>query len=189
MRHQIRPRVVFFNGPPRAGKDTAARIMDNYKRATVLPLARALKETTHRFFKIQASYNAFEATKDERLDFFNGLTPREAYIWMSEVVVKPKFGDDYWAYKWIEAYEQAMKHRIIPCAVPDAGFQKEINVIAAYVGPQNCMLVRLSSPGKTFANDSRGYVQPLEGMHCAVITNNYTAQFEAEVVDAIKVFL
>src|SRR5690606_4846988 len=91
--------LVIFNGPPRAGKDHAARAVAasmNYlgRPVEIRRISDELKHFTHRKFGIEGiEADHFETVKDDPSPSFAGSTPRQAYIETSETVIKPTFGE------------------------------------------------------------------------------------------------
>ena len=171
-------RIILFNGPPGCGKDTAAKIINLhipnlvYQYKMALPLKEAchkllglqgsledlepLKEVPIKFL-VQDSYNLFPNQPKEKLVNANGeMTLRQFYIHISENVMKPMFGIDIFGKLAVENLRQC--HQAV-ATVSDTGFVDEALPIIDYFGPDHVMLVRLHRPGKTFAGDSRGYVE------------------------------
>jgi hypothetical protein len=175
--------VVFLNGPPRCGKDTAGRIIaDAVAGARVVKFAHALKVATHALFAglqgrqvssdkygywtspsgdgaaMEKLHNDayYEDCKGEPSVEFFGLSPRAAYIAVSEVLCKPLFGKQFFGQ--VLANEIA-RHPAVPLwAITDSGFVDEALPIIAAVGRENCTLVNIQREGCTFAGDSRGYI-------------------------------
>lgn len=161
-------KITFLNGPPRSGKDSLANAMwDLDKYVVRMPLAAILKQRTHEALGIRRPWNFYEDKKDEPLDEFFGMTPREAYIWFSESVMKPKFGNDIFARLWFKEFCQWMETcgRVFEVREPhivvsDTGFIDEVKYIAALFGRQNCTFVQVFREGRDFKNDSRSYLNP-----------------------------
>jgi hypothetical protein len=169
--------VVFLNGPPRSGKDTAGRIItDAVPGARAVKFAHALKVATHALFAgLQGRQvdlgrygygvgNFHELHEDDVYEFckgdprpeFYGKTPREAYIAVSELLCKPLFGKQFFG--GVLADEIRRDPDVPMWVITDSGFADEAQPIIDTVGRENCTLVRLHRDGCTFAGDSRGYV-------------------------------
>jgi len=75
-------KIIMFNGPPRAGKDTAGQICKHLlgEHAHLVKFTDVVKEETHRQLGLSCPNDAYEALKDTPLAEFAGLTPRAAYI-------------------------------------------------------------------------------------------------------------
>lgn len=163
------PHVVFLNGPPRSGKDTAGQILaDIHPNAYTIKLAGALKVGTHALFRAlhwdldEAKVanvmqpDALEHVKEVPMPWFFDKTPREAYIAVSELLCKPLFGQEFFGN--IVA-DQIRRHSEVGLwIITDSGFEPEARPIIHQVGKDNCTLVRLHRDGCTFAGDSRSYI-------------------------------
>lgn len=157
-------KVILFNGPPRSGKDTAADILYNYfaKIQELYPkryaFARPLKETTHALYGIKCEWDAFEYTKDREQEKFFGLSPRQAYIKVSEEMVKPVLGKEHWGNVFLNYVDSLpnVKENII--IVSDCGFIEEIQPIKKKIGSHNMFLINVVREGTNFKNDSRSYI-------------------------------
>jgi hypothetical protein len=148
--------IFIFNGPPGSGKDEACRLFKQ-------------KEYKHLSFK----YHLFRATVDHfyvSLDWFmqnyenrsvkerpenrlNGFSRREALIHVSENIIKPAFGKEYFGLKAAEEMEPSGDY-----CFSDGGFQEEIVPIINKLGAENIILVQLTREGCDFSSDSRRYI-------------------------------
>src|SRR5690349_14966217 len=88
-------RLLLVNGPPRSGKDTVGAILREFFPGSIYEtkMAKALKERTHALYNLldpetgrALRHDAFELVKDQPRDEFRGLTPRRAYIAVSEML-------------------------------------------------------------------------------------------------------
>lgn len=152
-------KVILFNGPPRSGKDTASDfamdILGN--RGAKHRFAAPLKNAVHAMFGFaDVKEEHFNSVKDVPQDTFHGMTPRQAYIWMSEEVVKPKFGHDFWANVAVTSLKQLRRPVVV---ISDCGFVEEANVLTKAFGKKNVAIVHLKRLGTSFANDSRSYIE------------------------------
>ncbi len=154
-------KVVLLNGPPRVGKDTAGKALAAHFGAILLKFAEPLKLATHALYgHFNLPADAFECTKGIPSDAFGGLTPREAYITVSERMVKPALGDRF--------FGRVMAGRLVALrtlgaylvAVTDSGFAGETAPVVDAIGADNVLLVRLHAEGRgrSFAGDSRGHI-------------------------------
>lgn len=165
-------KIIFLNGAPRAGKDCcASAIVKEYHSAHRLGFADHLKRATHAaygMFDVPAFY--FENVKDQPNDLFLGLSPRQAYIKHSESYMKPIHGDKVFGDLWLRGAQALPSPEII--AVPDSGFAPEAEPGINWVGPDNCMLIRVRRDGCDFSNDSRSHIDL--PVHTVEIWNNST---------------
>lgn len=158
----IKAKAILFNGPPGCGKDTVVDHLGNtFLEVEARKFATHVKGGTHAILGLfdtlgrPAAHNAFEDCKNEPRDEFNGMSPRQAYIWFSEEVMKPKFGKG--VFGQIEA-------RKLNCEAPDlyafsdSGFAEEAREVVKVLGPDRVFLVNIFRDGHTFEGDSRGYI-------------------------------
>ncbi len=163
--------AIFLNGPARVGKDTAQTILHRHLNAmgyaaTPMWFAQDLKEFTHRLFKCgDLPFDAFDAIKDTPQPIFLGLTPRQAYIAVSERFLKPVYGKDILGRMSLSRIRQ--KELVSP-KFPEAGyvfvggFTEELDPIIHHIGATRCLLIRLHWKGEGKADicgmDPRTYV-------------------------------
>jgi len=183
-------RVILINGAPRTGKDTAARaILRAIPGAVRIGFADALKEATHGAYGMpDARYGAFEGVKDEPRPEFRGVTPRAAYIGVSEQLFKPLHGPEVFGEMFLA---RARASRAPLVVVPDAGFAAEAMPTLRAIGVAHMLLIRLHAEGrgKTFAGDSRSHID-LPGVLTLDLHNDgEQAAFEAEVVQLVRDWL
>lgn len=157
-------KIILFNGPPRSGKDTASQLLMNrlnYLGRHVMHyrFATPLKDAVHAMFGMPALIDEhFTEVKDMPCEKMFGLTPREAYIWMSEECAKPKFGNDFFARVAARRikYERLDKEDLV--VISDCGFQQEADVLIENFGSENVMIVQMMRSGCNFDRDSRKYI-------------------------------
>lgn len=174
-------KIILFNGPPRSGKDTASDFAMNIlgNDAAKYRFAAPLKNAVHSMFGFKdVSEEHFNSVKDVPNDAFYGLTPRQAYIWLSESVVKPKFGHDFWANVAVTSIKQLRRPVVV---VSDCGFVEEANVLIKAFGKRNVAIVHLERSGTSFANDSRSYID-VEGCAKYKIVNDGTVHDLYDIV-------
>jgi hypothetical protein len=186
-----KPWVVLVNGPRRSGKTSFGKWAERHwtkYRVSHYAFAMPLKEMTHRFFGLSLRdypwyhWNERE-DKTKPSDLFWGLSPVEAYIWISEQVIKPKFGADYFGreflryVRWLETNGFDTEPSLLPLpdifVIADCGFQIEADVLAQYYPRDRTILVRLTRQGTDWSGDSRGWVMPRTGQHFLSFENNH----------------
>lgn len=158
-------KAIILNAPPGAGKDTIGMLLEKEARQHVvtmsfkepmfnIALAMLGKKGYRQFL---TAYND-RSQKEKPQLFLNGKSPREFMIWISEDVIKPQFGDQYFGVLF------ANKARDYPYDIicTDGGFSDEIRpLVRAGLEVHIC---RLHRTGFTFEGDSRDYIN-LEGYH------------------------
>ncbi len=161
-------RILLLNGPPRSGKDTLGRFVADLLtargyNAQVFKFATTLKNATHRLYGLQdVSTEAFDDCKDEPSPRFLGVTPRQAYIAVSEKLFKPLHGEEVFGKllaqdvrRWLACSSDDGRQNV--AIVTDSGFVPEAEtLIGAFVGRPT--LVRIHRTGCDFKSDSRNWV-------------------------------
>ena len=168
-------KVLILNGPPGIGKDTLANML-----CEVAPVIRG--EFKH-FLYVEAAQWIQDYVKDaenittaivkarnenrelKELPWFLELSVRRILQIVSEDVVKPAIGKDYFGR--IAAKYWYGKH--IHHVISDGGFSEEVNAVCDKFGAENVTVIRLKAPGFTFETDSRKYLMRDE-VACRVIT-------------------
>lgn len=158
--------IIILNGPPGCGKDTIATYL-----------------TGHRYPAVKASFKqpmfdiAFSMLGvyryDEFIDLYNdreqkekpqvilgGKSPRQFMIWISEDVMKPFFGEQYFGRRMVEEIHEM--YRDLAVVISDGGFPEEIKPLVK--AGHEVHICRLHRDGFTFAGDSRDYID-LSGYH------------------------
>jgi hypothetical protein len=173
-------KVVLINGPPLCGKDVAAEesrqvlYQWGYEpevRQFKSVLFRLVRECYHitpiRFWEI---YNNRDL-KEEPLPDFNGLSVRQAMIFVSEEVIKPKFGKDFFGIAAASSLEEGEVN-----IFSDSGFIEETLPVIEKVGKENTLLIRVYGRGD-FSNDSRDYL-PFDCVNLCVDVYNTGTELE-----------
>jgi hypothetical protein len=176
--------VIFINGPAGSGKDTAGKLIElctyDVPQGGIAPMvhlmkfAAPLKRAVHALLGIEnATIDAYEgpAKEEQHAEFF-GVTPRQAYIAMSEKLAKPLWGQDFFG---LVAMRAALRHPHSMVVFTDSGFAREAMPLIAQVGTKRCLLIRLHRDGKTFEGDIRSYID-LDGVQTVDIENNGTTE-------------
>lgn len=160
---------IGFNGPPRSGKDTIARILHeemegawgtfcqgiSLKRSLSMPM----RLVGFAMLGIPYSDEVYEHIKDEPHDVFNGETLRRFMIRYSEEFVKPAYGKAVWGRALISGIKQTLGLEVPGLLlIPDIGFQEETDELIGAFGPDNFLLAQLTREGTDWSLDSRGYV-------------------------------
>lgn len=149
-------KIIMFNGPPRAGKDTAGAICQSLLGADahLVKFTDAVKEETHRERGLVCATDAFEILKDKPLPEFGGMTPRQAYIEKSDRLKKER--GPYIVAEMLVDRLAAVKAPII--VNTDLGYDFEGAALRDYVGAPNTTLIRLHRPDRDYSADCRNWV-------------------------------
>lgn len=84
---------------------------------------------------------------------FIDLSIREAMIYVSEVICKPRFGENYFGVARAKAIQEG------EIAVDSStGFVEELPPLIERLGQENILLIRVHREGATFEGDSRSYI-------------------------------
>lgn len=165
--------IILFNGPPRSGKDAGADYFKkNYGWKHLSFKYQLYKETCNYF---GCDYNWFMNRYDDRsvkevphMDLGH-MSCREAMIYVSEKVVKPKRGLDYFGQLVANEIDLTKDY-----AISDGGFVDELIPVVEKVGSKNFVLVQLTRDGEDYSSDSRRYFQGSRIEHEYVLGNKYT---------------
>jgi len=181
-------KVILFNGPPSSGKDFAANfVKNNFDGVRTDKFARILKNRTHSLYGFHwREWDYYEDCKEVPNDDFFGLTPRQAYIKVSETYFKPIHGKRIFG----EMLLRDIKDRKFDVLViSDSGFVEEAEVLMEEYGTENIMLVRVIREGHDFSSDSRSYLELPGAQINVTMVNEGTADFTDRLYDLVFQFL
>jgi hypothetical protein len=183
-------KIILFNGPPSSGKDLAVRyicaafsseMLDSaYKH---MKMAAPLKKAVHALYGLFHSpehYDlpAYEKDKDRPHPTMFGLTPRQAYIAMSEEYCKLKHGSDFFGRLFVQ---RVLSDRANYILCSDGGFVDEWIPVIDHFGAKNVAVMEIHPDGDTsssFANDSRSYIgDELKDLHPKLIVRKIPNTF------------
>ena len=152
--------IIILNGPPGSGKDALCKVICEHTRTKHLEVKARLFDLALSISGLTAPvwwglYNDREK-KERPTPLLGGLSPRGFMIYISEQVMKPLFGADYFG-RYAAAQAESCPSDVI--IFTDGGFREEVKLLAE-VG--NVHLVHLYREGYTFDGDSRSYLSPDE---------------------------
>lgn len=154
--------IVAFNGPPRCGKDTMARMLADHmdSKGVTLPVREVSLSTPLRViayamtgFKGALDGDDYEGFKTTRFLEFD-RTGRELMIDVSEKFLKSVYGQEIMA----ELLFAQLSEFTGVALIRDVGFQVELDTLARVVEPRQIYVACLRREGCDFSNDSREYV-------------------------------
>lgn len=122
---------------------------------------RDLKEVPQPEFKVR--FTGRELTQMQELlgEWFTSydveLSIREAMIYVSECIVKPRFGNDYFGRARMTQIRNSSSKLFVDSST---GFPDELNPLIhpMGLGQKNILLLRIHREGCTFEGDSRSYI-------------------------------
>lgn len=158
---------VLFSGPPRAGKDTAAKavVMNLYYKYTMVwekfsfPHKRAFAGMMKSNISVDGHVPGYEENKNEVIPEL-GVSYRQWQIDYSEKFMKPLYGEDVFARLLLARVNERKSTDGYLCVISDCGFQVEIDTLIKAVPPKKILFVRLLRDGTSYDGDSRGDVRP-----------------------------
>jgi hypothetical protein len=148
---------IIFNGPPGSGKDEACSFLKTNYGFKHLQFKDQLFLETASHFNVSldwfmSSYNDRKIKEKPEAEL-NGLSRRQALIHVSEDIIKPKFGKDYFGVKTSEKIDLVSSY-----CFSDGGFVEEVLPVINTVGHENICIVQLIRNGSSFSFDSRNYI-------------------------------
>jgi len=163
----MKPLIVILNGPPACGKDTHGNLLlANTKGVYLSTFKHDLILTTARTFKVSLDWlkNVCNDrdTKEVPQEKLRGKSPREALIYVSEILCKPLYGEDYFG---IKAEERISDMKDCVIVFTDGGFKEEVQVFVDR--GYNVCIAQLHGRG-TFEGDSRDYID-IKSFSCNTI--------------------
>ena len=182
-------KVIIMNGPPGVGKDTIASSLlklgfangiESFK-APVFEIAESMLGMVG-YARFKKAYND-RACKERPCDAFGGLSPRQLMIHISESVIKPLFGDEYFGKRMVESINNGYVNGEV-VVVPDGGFGSEITPLLR--AGHGVIVVRLHRKGFTFEGDSRSYLET-DDMVKAVDITLHDGDIEGAVKSVMEV--
>lgn len=158
-------RIILFNGPPRSGKDTAARAcieaedLNGHFRVfdrMSMPIKRAFAGMTGQHIDRWGNVDYFEEVKEFGVKGIEA-SYRQWQIDFSERFMKPLYGDNVFVRLFIQ--RQVSQHRDAVVFVPDCGFDIEYSILVNAFGVENVLVVKIYRPGADFRGDSRSWLK------------------------------
>ena len=147
--------IVIFNGPPGTGKDEACLYFKKlgYKH---LSFKEELFKETAQFYAVSLDWfldGYDDRTIKERPEYrLDGFSRRKALIYVSEEIIKPRYGKEYFGLKLTKKIQSGYHY-----CVSDGGFEEELTPVINKIGADKVILVQLTRDGCDFSSDSRKY--------------------------------
>jgi hypothetical protein len=155
-------KIVIMNGPPGSGKDEATNyIVTKYHTAFHFSFKRRLVDLTQALYGVSKwdwfNWYTREGKELPRAEL-GGKSCREALIFVSEKVVKPNFGSQYFGKQEANFISFALERDYDIAVSSDGGFQEEVYPLIDKFGKENIYVIQLHRDGCSYENDSRNYL-------------------------------
>lgn len=172
------PKLILWNGPRHSGKDTAALYCEAELKAHHFKMSAPIKAAIRAMFDLcDEEVEYLEKIKTESSFILFGRSYVETQISFSESWAKRLF--DPWVFGRLAAIRIRNHMRKNPeqglYVCSDSGFTTEAESVIDIFGKKNTMLVKIHRDGKTFAGDSRSYID-IEGVRTVKLVNNGTVE-------------
>ena len=151
--------IIFLNGPPGAGKDTAATIIRDCLTSCVdYKISSPLKLGIASCLQINGDIiRACKEDKDVPANIFNGHTYRELQISLYKDFFLKNFPETILADIAVRRLKLTIAKYI---TISDAGMTQELKVIQDHFGHNKCALLEIDRPKHTFEGDIRQWIDP-----------------------------
>lgn len=180
--------TIILNAPPAAGKDLCADFIADAYGANHIRFKDSLYEIAAEHAEVPVEVFKEWATdrklKEIPLMALLGLSPREWLIRISEEVIKPTHGKDYFGKATAAKLQDGLN------VISDSGFIEEFYPVAD--ASNKVVVVQLYRDGCSFEGDSRSYLNSWEvvkaGASLHVVTNNGTkASLYKKLMDIVDI--
>jgi len=177
-------KIIFFNGPPRSGKDTIVNeLVKKYSNCENIKFSNPLKTALPVFFGLsKEQIVSLENDKEVKKDYFLGKSWREIQISLSEEWAKPVFGYKVFGDITLNIIKNSNNQLFL---ISDSGFQEEAGSLIDYFGKDNCLLIRITRDGTSFNNDSRSYWKNIYDIDDIILYNNKTIEAAVDKTNEI----
>lgn len=170
--------IILLNAPPNAGKDTIAhRLAEELSlphvefKSKLFELALSISGLTQEQWDSLYTRDLKESPSDELW----GMSPREFLIDISERMVKPVCGRDYFG---VQAAKVAKDGGVFS----DSGFNEEASTLVDVLGGDRVFCVRFTRDGCTFEGDSRSFLTTESIQYYLDTTNNGSVESIVEEI-------
>lgn len=170
-------KIILFNAPPSAGKDAVvAHLLKIYDEALHLQFKGELYKIAADLAEVDYYWLVDIATdrntKDlPSKDLPDGMSPRQWLIHVSENLIKPNYGKDYFGKKLADSVNNSKASDLV--FISDCGFREEVKALIDNT-EHDVHIIQVYRDGCSFANDSRNYVDIYGRTH--IIYNNGTLE-------------
>lgn len=173
-------RLIILNGPPGSGKDYLADALVSLRKGvTKVEFKTQLRKLVKLIYGLTDEEHDImyqRKNKESPQKKLRGLSIREAYIFVSEKVIKPIYGHTYFG----EFLAGSLTEDGVTYVCSDGGFQAEI--LPCVDACDRIDIVQLFAEGCSFEGDSRNYINL---MHKKIVHHKLTNDFTPEVVEKL----
>lgn len=152
-------RIIFVNGVKRSGKDTIGDILLWSHGAAIHKAAEPLYEAIRETFSLTEGHwsHIYNNHKEEPCKELWGMSPRQAMIWYSEDVIKPKFGQRFFG---VQLAERIKQDGCDLAVVTDSGMIEEVIGCMENTEDYEHFLINVIRDGTSREGDSREVIHP-----------------------------
>ena len=175
--------LVVFNAPPNAGKDFICDYLVEKYHANKVEFKKTLRELVKIIYSLtdeKLEWYYHRDNKEKKWDELKGKSIRECFIEVSEHLIKPFYGKDF--------FGKSLAERLNPITMnvaSDGGFVEEIYPIIDKIGIDNLLIIQIHVGGCSFEGDSRGYLN-IDGVKTRSVFNAKDSRFIKYVEDILK---
>lgn len=175
--------LVVFNAPPNAGKDYICDYLVDKYHYNKVEFKKALRDLVKIIYSLtdeKLEWYYQRENKEKYFDELGGKSIRECFIEVSEHLIKPFYGKEWFGEKLVD--------RLNPITVnvaSDGGFPEEIEAVAKQIGEDNILIIQIYADECSFENDSRKYLD-IDGVLTYCVFNNKDERFIKDVEYILK---
>lgn len=161
-------KIFIFNSPPNSGKDVLAeavhsKLASDGVKSSIKSFKERLIEITLAVYGVsEVEWRLLYTREGKETPYWKlrnskrgeWLTPRQALIHISEEVIKPQYGKDYFG----RALADSITTEDGVVLIPDGGFVEEVIPLIDKFGKDNVYRVSIIREGCDFNNDSRKHL-------------------------------
>lgn len=154
-------KIIIFNGPPNCGKDEATSYYKRQFGTHNFSFKTELFALAQKLFCVTPAQWASWYTREGKelpREELGGRSARQALIHVSEDIVKPFFGSDWFGQVEAHKLAQIAADGPLVAACSDGGFNSEVIPLVEKFGADNVHIVRIHRDGCSYKGDSRSWI-------------------------------
>lgn len=187
-------KVIVFNGAPGCGKDESVLALVKNKGVVHFSFKNSLKRITLAIYGVsEGVWDSWYTREGKELPRpeLDGLSCRQALIKVSEQIIKPNFGKDFFGKSEAKFLKQFVgaDSDVYSAACSDGGFNEEIIPLVDMFGEENVYVVQIIREGCTFEGDSRNWIDTtriLDDHYITIFNDGTLEEFHEDVVDVYE---